>query len=99
MTTIVFARAAGRSLEERTLGEVLDELLGNAGQTGDKGLTGLERKPSERKGKPTPEAALLTLRSDLVSMRGRLLKGAGRKSMLADLDYTIDQLDNALGEM
>ena len=94
MTTIVVARASGRSLEE-----VLGKLLGDAGQAGDKGLTGLERKPGERKGKPTCEAALLTLRSDLVSMRERLLKGAGRRAMLADLDYTIDQLDNALGEM
>lgn len=94
MTTIVVARASGRSLEE-----VLGKLLGDAGQTGDKGLLGLERKPSERKGKPTREAALLTLRSDLVSMRERLLKGAGRRAMLADLDYTIDQLDNALGEL
>lgn len=94
MTTIVVARASGRSLEE-----VLGKLLGDTGQTGDKGLTGLERKPGEHKGKPTREAALLTLRSDLVSMRERLLKGAGRKATLADLDYTIDQLDNALGEM
>ena len=94
MTTIVVARASGRSLEE-----VLGKLLGDAGQAGDKGLLGLERKPSERKGKPMREAALLTLRSDLVSMRERLLKGAGRRATLADLDYTIDQLDNALGEM
>lgn len=87
----IIAKASGRTPEE-----VVDQLF-TAWK--DDGLLGLERKPSERKGKPTREAALLTLRSDLVSMRARLLKGAGRRAMLADLDYTIDQLDNALGEM
>jgi len=87
------AKAAGR-----LLGEVIGDLIGGTASQ-DRELLGLERKPSERKGKPTCEVALLTLRSDLVSMRERLLKGAGRKSTLADLDYTIDQLDNVLGEM
>lgn len=45
------------------------------------------------------EDVLLTLRRDLLAARRRLLEGAGRRSVLLDLDYTIDQLDNALGEM
>lgn len=91
---IEVARASGRTPEE-----VADQLFAAMAGKKDGGLLGLERKPSERKGKTTPEAALLTVRSDLVSMRERLLKGAGRRATLRDLDYTIDQLDNALGEM
>ena len=82
----------------RTSADTLDQLLSSVGH-GDEGLLGLERKPRERKGKATREATLLTLRSDLASMRAKLIEGAGRKALLRDLDYTIDQLDNVLGEM
>lgn len=83
---------------------LVKELFGDVGQVKsdpkEDDLLGLERKSWERKErKYVPEATLLTLREDLMSMRERLLKGAGRKATLRDLDYTIDQLDNALGEM
>ena len=88
------ARAAGR-----LLGEVVAELLGGAAVQDDSGLLGLERKPCERKAKPMQESVLLTLREDLTGLRERMLKGVGRRAALRELDYTIDQLDNALGEM
>lgn len=96
--TITIVKTTGRPFNE-----LVKELFGDVGQVKsnpkEDDLLGLERKPSERKGKTTPEAVLLTVRSDLVSVRERLLKGVGRKATLRDLDYTIDQLDNALGEM
>ena len=82
----------------RTSAEMLRHLLGPAGRK-DEGLLGLELKPHERKGKATREATLLTLREDLASIWKKLLDGAGRTALLRDLDYTIDQLDNVLGEM
>ena len=88
---------------ERPFSELVEELFGGAGRVKNNpkedDLLGLERKPCERKRKPTREEWMLTLREDLATMREWLLKGAGRRAMLADLDYTIDQLDNALGEM
>lgn len=56
-------------------------------------------EPSAQGGKPADEATLLTLRRDLTSLREKVLKGAGRRAMLLELDYTIDQLDNVLAEM
>lgn len=56
-------------------------------------------EPSTLGGKPADEATLLTLRRDLTSLREKVLKGAGRRAMLLELDYTIDQLDNVLAEM
>jgi len=56
-------------------------------------------EPSTPGGKPADEATLLTLRRDLTSLREKVLKGAGRRAALRELDYTIDQLDNVLGEM
>lgn len=76
----------------------------SGGASGDEDLLGLDRRPGE--GGPAPEKPrarrsriLLTLRRDLVSMREKLLNGAGRKALLGELDYTIDQLDNMLAEM
>lgn len=56
-------------------------------------------EPNPLGGKPADEATLLTLRRDLTSLREKVLKGAGRRATLRELDYTIDQLDNALAEM
>jgi hypothetical protein len=56
-------------------------------------------EPSTPGGKPADEATLLTLRRDLTSLREKVLKGVGRRAALRELDYTIDQLDNVLGEM
>ena len=56
-------------------------------------------EPSTLGGRPADEATLLTLRRDLTSLREKVLKGAGRRATLRELDYTIDQLDNVLGEM
>lgn len=56
-------------------------------------------EPNTPGGKPVDEATLLTLRRDLTSLREKVLKGAGRRATLRELDYTIDQLDNVLGEM
>lgn len=56
-------------------------------------------EPSTPGGKPADEATLLTLRRDLTSLREKVLKGAGRRATLLELDYTIDQLDNVLAEM
>ena len=64
----------------------------------DKGPKSPYRWRAARPGESS-EGILLTLRRDLLAVRRRLLGGAGRKSVLFDLDYTIDQLDNALGEM
>lgn len=59
---------------------------------------GLERKPRERRRGRSDEAVLLTIRRDLLAMRERALRGAGRRTLLRDIDYTIDQLDNVLAE-
>lgn len=57
-------------------------------------------EPSTLGGKPpADEATLLTVRRDLTALRERLLKGASRRAALRDVDYTIDQIDNVLGEM
>ena len=61
-------------------------------------LIGLERKPRERRRRRSDEAVLLTIRRDLLAMRERALRGAGRRTLLRDIDYTIDQLDNVLAE-
>lgn len=58
-----------------------------------------KREPNTPGGKPADEATLLTLRRDLTSLREKVLKGVGRRATLRELDYTIDQLDNVLGEM
>ena len=63
-------------------------------------LIGLERKLRERRRRRrrSDEAVLLTIRRDLLAMRERALHGAGRRTLLRDIDYTIDQLDNVLAE-
>lgn len=56
-------------------------------------------EPNTLGGKPpADEATLLTIRRDLTALRERLLKGASRRAALRDVDYTIDQIDNILGE-
>lgn len=55
-------------------------------------------EPSTVGGKSADEATLLTIRRDLTALRERLLKGASRRAALRDVDYTIDQIDNILGE-
>lgn len=66
----------------------------------DAQMIGLERKLRERRRRRrrSDEAVLLTIRRDLLAMRERALHGAGRRTLLRDIDYTIDQLDNVLAE-
>lgn len=48
---------------------------------------------------PADENALRTVRRDLMALREKLLAGAGRRALLREVDYTLDQLDNVLAEM
>ena len=45
------------------------------------------------------ENALRTVRRDLMAFREKLLAGAGRRALLREVDYTLDQLENVLAEM
>ena len=47
----------------------------------------------------TDENALRTVRRDLTALREKLLAGAGRRALLREVDYTLDQLENVLAEM
>jgi hypothetical protein len=110
MTRITIAAA---SPVAKLLGElcgILERELEEGG--GKEELLGLERRPGEggrrwdrrdrhNKAKRVRMDGSLacTVRRDLVALRKKLLDGAGRRDLLADVDYTIDQLDNLLAEM
>ena len=104
MTMVHVIQASGSTLEE-AMANLAKALKG----PGDSGLLGLDRQPREiPAGRPAmpknrswaknPENVLLTVRRDLMSQRERILAGAPRRELLREIDYTIDQLDNALAE-
>ena len=105
--TIAAASPVAKLLEE-LFG--LERKPGEGG--GKEELLGLERKPREggrrwdrrdrcnKARRVRMDGSLAcTVRRDLVAMRKKLLDGASRRDLLADVDYTIDQLDNLLAEM
>lgn len=57
------------------------------------------RREANRERTRADEAVLLTVRRDLMEMRDKALRGADANTLLGEIDYTIDQLDNALAEM
>ena len=104
MITVHVIQASGSTLEE-----AMANLAKALGGPGDSGLLGLDRTPREiPAGRPAapknrswaknPENVLLTVRRDLMSQRERILAGTPRRELLREIDYTIDQLDNALAE-
>ncbi len=82
-------------MEARSAEDLLNMLLGEE-PTGEEVTA---KAPETDRPPKADESLLLTVRRDLMEIRESILKGTKPRRLLSQVDYVLDMLENALGEM